>query len=190
MSLKIIGGTFKGRSLKSPPTSQLSKPTTSLARKAVFDMCQSIIEESRFLDLFACSGAMGIEALSRGAAFATFVEKERKTAHVLRENLKLLQIENKASVVCQDVFKALPSLTGPYTIIYLDPPYSLIKDKKNSFLTLLRFLDESPLLAEEGVLFIEEGLPSSFEEQDLSLTRLKHKSTRRLSAATLHQLTF
>lgn len=77
MSLRIIGGSFKGRLLKAP-TGPLSRPTMSIMRKAVFDICQSVIEDAHFLDLFACSGAMGIEALSRGAAHATFIEKDKK----------------------------------------------------------------------------------------------------------------
>src|SRR3990167_4404198 len=188
MSLKILGGEFKGRTLKSPPASPLVKPTTSLVRKAVFDICQDRVLEAHFLDLFACSGAMGIEALSRGANFTTFVEKDKKALTALHENVSLLDIHSKAKILCQDVFKILPLLKGPYDIIYLDPPYAMTKDAK--FLDLLHQIDQSRFLAPSGLLFVEEGTPANLDFTNSSFQSLHFKSTRKLSNATLHLLTW
>lgn len=191
MSLKIIGGIFKSRSLKSP-SGNLTKPTTSLMRKSVFDICQGTLEGANFLDLFACSGAMGIEAISRGASFATFIEKDKKTVKTLQENLQSFDILNQTEVICADVFTAVQrlSLKGiSYHLIYIDPPYPLAKDPKSPLPALLDFLDKSPLLAPNCTLFLEEGAPGCFTFENHSFSKLKHKSTRRFGESILHQLT-
>ena len=190
MSLRIIGGTFKNRPLKSP-SGTLTKPTTSLMRKAVFDICQGLIEEANFLDLFACSGAMGIEAISRGATFATFIEKDRKTANTLQENLKAFDILTQTEVICADVFTAVQRLASKnisYNLIYIDPPYPLAKDPKSPIPALIEFLDKSSLLAPSCTIFLEEGAPGCFSFEKHSFSRLKHKSTRRFGESILHQL--
>lgn len=190
MSLRIIGGTFKNRPLKSPP-GVLTKPTTSLMRKAVFDICQEASQEANFLDLFACSGAMGIEAISRGARFATFIEKDRKTVKTLQENLKAFDIEDQAEVICADVFTAVLRLSAKnisYNLIYIDPPYPLARDPKSPLPGLLDFLDKSTLLAPNCTLFLEEGAPGCFSFEKHSFSKLKHKSTRRFGESMLHQL--
>ncbi len=187
MSLKIIGGTFKNRSIQSPK-GPLTKPTTSLLRKAVFDISQGIISDANFLDLFACSGAMGIEAISRGAKHATFVEQDKKTVKTLKENVSLLELEKETSIFCSDVFKFVksPVLQAPFDIIYIDPPYPLSKDPKQPILHLLQFVETSNLLASSGTLFLEEGPPMT----SFNLTRLKLKNSRRFGESILHQFTF
>jgi len=187
MSLRILGGHFKNRILKSPST-LLTKPTMSLVRKSVFDICQPFIEQAHFLDLFACSGAMGIEALSRGAKQATFIEKDRKAVHCLRENLKTLGLELQATVLQGDVFSLINTLSTSYQIIYIDPPYSLIDKVHPSILSLLEQLATSPsLLASPSLLFLEERAPGVLSPQNLSLLPLLYKNTRRFGDTLLHQ---
>lgn len=185
MSLRVIGGAFKGRLLKAP-TGPLSRPTMSIMRKAVFDICQSIIGDAHFLDLFACSGAMGIEAVSRGAAHATFIEKDRKSANYLIENIKILGIEKQTTLWIGDAFAQLKRLQTSYQIVYIDPPYPFTEDPSRPIEKLLTFLDQSKLLLENSLVFIEErtpgtGLPS------LPLTYLAYKNTRQFSSSLLHQ---
>jgi len=185
MSLRIIGGTFKGRLLKAP-TGPLSRPTMSVMRKAVFDICQSRICDAYFLDLFACSGAMGIEAVSRGAAHATFIEKDRKSANYLLENIKMLGIDKQTTLLIGDVFTQLKRIQPCYHILYIDPPYPFTEDPDRPVEKLLTFLDQSKLLIENSLVFIEErtpgtGLPS------LPLTHLAYKNTRQFSSSLLHQ---
>lgn len=124
MSLRIFGGQFKGRILKSP-SSETTRPTQGVVREAVFNICQASIEESRFLDLFAGSGAMGLEALSRKAAHATFIEKNRLAAQCIKENLSLLNLSEKAEIFSEDAVAALSKIKQPFDIIYIDPPYDL-----------------------------------------------------------------
>lgn len=188
MSLSIIGGEFKGRPLKSPQES-FTKPTLSLMRKSVFDICQSYIQDSRFLDLFACSGAMGIEAISRGASHSTFIEKDRKTVKVLLENIKAFNLEKKTDVLIGDVFTAILSLKNqPYDIIYIDPPYPISKEPNSPVLPLLHFLDTSMLLTSPGIIFVEEGAPGSLHLDKQTFNRLQYKNSRKFGAALLHQL--
>ena len=188
MSLAIIGGGFKGRPLKSPQQS-FTKPTLSLVRKSVFDICQSYIQDSRFLDLFACSGAMGIEAISRGASHATFIENDRKTSRVLLENIKSFNLEDQTALITADVFKVISTLKkGPYDIIYIDPPYPISKEPNSPVLTLLHFLDTSDLLSSPGLIFVEEGAPGTLLLEKQTFKRLRYKNSRKFGAALLHQL--
>lgn len=192
MSLRIIGGTFKNRLLKSPTTS-LTKPTMSMVRKSVFDICQMCIEDAYFLDLFACSGAMGIEALSRGAKQATFIEKDRKAMRCLEENINTLSLQEQASLVCADVFshiKKLQEQKKTYDIVYIDPPYPLVESPDKPLIALLEFLDKSSLLTPSSLVFLEERAPGFFTPSSLTFSRLKHKNTRKFASTLLHQLTF
>jgi len=186
MSLAIIGGEFKGRSLKSP-TGLLTKPTLSLMRKSVFDICQFHVEDSNFLDLFACSGAMGIEAISRGAAHATFIEKDKKTITTLLENIRSFGIEKKTTVIHGDVFTEITKLKSAYTIVYIDPPYPISKEPNSPVIPLLHRLEKGEGLASSGIIFLEEGYPATLPLKEQKFYRLKHKNSRRFGAALLHQ---
>ncbi len=186
MSLRIIGGAFKGRLLKAP-TGPLARPTMSMMRKSVFDICQSYIDGAHFLDVFACSGAMGLEALSRGASHATFIEKDRKTLQLLQENVKTLGVEKQATVLSGDVFALVKKLSSTYDIIYIDPPYPLTESPQKPILGLLHFLDESNLLAKSATIFLEERAPGSFDPKALTFQKLQHKNTRKFSSSLLHQ---
>jgi 16S rRNA (guanine966-N2)-methyltransferase len=185
VNLRIIGGTFKNRPLKSS-SNLLTKPTTAILRKAVFDICQNKIQGASVLDLFACSGAIGLEALSRGASHVTFVENDRKTAKILQENILAFGVKEQTRLLIDDVFTVIhkpffPNLT--YDIIYIDPPYPLIKAPQSPIPALLHFLDTSPLLAPGCTVFFEEGAPAS----SITLSRLQHKSTRRFGESILQE---
>lgn len=124
MALRILSGAFKGRILKSP-SEKTTRPTQGVLRSAVFNICQADIEGARFLDLFAGSGAMGLEALSRGAKSATFVEKDKKAASCIKENIALLGVSERSEVFSTDAMTALHKMTKPFDIVYIDPPYDL-----------------------------------------------------------------
>jgi len=153
--VRILGGRLKGRIIKTPQGTQ-TRPTTSLLRKALFDILQDKIEGARFLDLFAGSGAIGIEALSRGAQHVTFVESHRDAFSCIQKNLFLFQLHSQATSFFLDTFKALKKLEMQkqhFEIIYADPPYfsALIH-------RLLNFLNFSSLLSKNALLFIEKPL--------------------------------
>ncbi len=189
MSLRVIGGAFKNRALKSPK-GEFARPTTALMRKAVFDICQEAVLEAHFLDLFACSGAMGIEALSRGAATATFVEKDSKAIACLIENLRSLQIESQATILSGDVtiqLKKLALQPRQFDIVYIDPPYALAKSPQKPLQTILSFFDESSLLHSGSILFLEEAYPSSSQVETVPFSHLRLKGTRKYGNSCLHE---
>ena len=123
MGLRILGGMLKGRSFSLPQGGE-TRPITALLRKSLFDTLQGEIPDSRVLDLFAGSGAIGIEALSRGALFAHFIDTSPSAIHCLKENIKHLQLEGSSKIERKDAFTFLETYKGdPFDLIFLDPPY-------------------------------------------------------------------
>jgi 16S rRNA (guanine966-N2)-methyltransferase len=121
--MRIIGGSAKRRSLKSPSHSIGIRPILGRIKKSLFDILTPRLAGSQFLDLYAGSGAVGIEALSRGAAYATFVDLNPASLSVVRQNLSKLQLFDKARVVRADATKQLAHLGGPFDLIFMGPPY-------------------------------------------------------------------
>ncbi len=188
MSLRIIGGTFRNRILKTPKGEQ-TRPTLAVMRKAVFDILQTQIEGARFLDLYAGSGAMGLEALSRGAAQATFVEANRNAFRCIEENTRLLEVQDHCKLMSYDTLLALKKLAKEerrFDIIYADPPYAPAA-KLRLLEEILLFLDTHPLLEKNGRLFLEEAAPATLSPQTQPLTTLRHVDSRCFSRSTLHQ---
>lgn len=125
MSIRITGGLFRGRSIASPLTSK-TRPTSSKIREALFNIFQDV-SGFRVLDLFAGSGAMGIEALSRGAESLVAVEKNARQAHSLSESCKALGIAEKVRISVMDVSDFLPKVLKQgerFDLIYADPPFT------------------------------------------------------------------
>jgi len=180
MTLRIVGGQFKGRSLKTPKGSG-TRPTQAMLREAVFNICQSEIADARFLDLFAGSGAMGLEALSRGAAHVTLIERNRSAVASIRENIAALQVASQVTLVACDAKMGIERLETPFDILYLDPPYDV---PSTPFVELLL---AKGLIAKEGTLFIEERSHSGPPPQFQSLHLV---SSRRFGDALLHQYRF
>ena len=110
MTLRIIAGAYKGRLLKTPKGPS-TRPTQGMLREAVFNICQNEIEGARFLDLFAGSGAMAFEALSRGASRIILVEENRNAIACIRENLSLLKAEERAALLPVKAARALQLLS-------------------------------------------------------------------------------
>ena len=178
MSLRIIGGQFKGRILKTPKGS-LTRPTQGMLRESVFNICQLQIEGGNFLDLFAGSGAMGLESISRGAAHATLVEKDRNALIAIRENIASLQIESQVSLMTCSAEVALQRLASPFDIIYIDPPYAL------PAAPLVEKVLGAKLLAPQGILFIEERFRAKATAPLFS--SLLWIDSRKFGDALLHQ---
>lgn len=122
--MRVIAGEAKGRRLKSPKNSS-TRPTTALVRGAIFSSLQVMAEDwSRVLDLYAGSGALGIEALSQGADHVDFVEHNPKCCAIIKENLQITGYTAQGKVYCCLVNKALTVLNGVYSIVLIDAPYS------------------------------------------------------------------
>lgn len=120
--MRVITGEARGRVLQTLEGVDV-RPTTAKVKEAVFSAIQFDIQGRRFLDLFAGSGQMGIEALSRGAAHATFVDSSRKAVEVVRKNLAAAKLYDRAKVVHADSLGFLGSVSELFDIVYLDPPY-------------------------------------------------------------------
>lgn len=155
--MRVTAGKYKNRSIKTLKSNEV-RPTLSKIRESVFNVIQNNIADSTMLDLFAGSGIMGMEAVSRGAKSITYVEKNPKVARLLKENLKNFDFENYVFV--NDAFKALNKLEGnKFDIIFVDPPYHLKIESE-----LIAKIKEYKLLAEDGVLIIEAASSNKVEE--------------------------
>ena len=128
--MRITGGEFGGRNLKVPKSDAI-RPTQDRVREALFNIIQFEVAGSDFLDLFAGSGAVGLEALSRGAARVTFVERDRRHLAVLKENVESCRVQSAAAdAVAADAYRWISSYAGPgFTIGFADPPYALGEEK-------------------------------------------------------------
>jgi 16S rRNA (guanine966-N2)-methyltransferase len=151
MGLRIIAGQARGRALKVLPQAGV-RPTLELVRGALFSILAPYLKDARVLDLFAGTGALGIEALSRGAAHATFVESHPRQCALLRAGLQELGFADRAQVLCSRVERAIQSLAGPYDIILLDPPYAYPR-----LGGILEQLASSPLAGQDGVVAVEHS---------------------------------
>jgi 16S rRNA (guanine(966)-N(2))-methyltransferase RsmD len=155
ISLRIISGKFRGRRLKSPP-SLGTRPTSDRLRETLFNILAPRISGARFLDLCAGSGAVGIEALSRGAAHATFVDKSRKMYALIEDNLQALKIDDREfEVISSEAARFLGRFeekgSQPFDIVFFDPPYAA------DYETVLNYVGENAatLLGEDGVMVVE-----------------------------------
>lgn len=178
--MRITGGALKNHPLIAPKGTK-TRPTSDKLRQSLFNICQHYVEGAHFLDLFAGSGAVGIEALSRGAASATFIEKERLAANALRKNLQNLNLSSPSTLLIGDVLTLLKKLKGKtFDLIYVDPPYE--KGLQEKTLLLIDTLD---LLAPDGLLFLEES-----GAHPLSLPPLKSlalQKERKVGSTLLYQ---
>ena len=120
--MRVITGTARGRRLKELQGME-TRPTTDRVKEGLFNIIQFDIEGRRVLDLFAGTGQLGIEALSRGAASAVFVDQRREAANLVGENLKLTDLAARGRVVCGDSMAFLSSCREKFDLIFLDPPY-------------------------------------------------------------------
>lgn len=175
--MRVIAGKAKGHRLFSVP-GQSTRPITDRVKEALFDILAGRVLEARFLDLFAGTGAVGIEALSRGACEATFVERNPRALATLRRNLQHTRLHERALVVRRDVFAFVAAYQGQaFDIVYVAPP-----QYKGLWAQTLQALDGSHLLAPES-LVIAQIHPKEY--QTLELTRLWLSDQRRYGSTTL-----
>lgn len=138
--ITIIGGEFKNRRLKTPAGGKV-RPTASRVREAWFSILQRSLRGARVLDLYAGSGALGLEALSRGAASADFVEVHRNALAALKANLKTLKVEGRATIHRVDALKfALQLQSGQYDVAFADPPYANDNDQTARLVAMFRLV--------------------------------------------------
>jgi len=173
--IRIIAGTFQGRKIKAPKSNK-TRPTQSSLRESFFNIVQGKIAGSVFLDLFAGSGAMGFEALSRGAKEAVFVDQNPIPISCVRENGKMLEVEDQITVIKRDALSALNILNQEFDLIFIDPPYDLKKPLAFPEKVLSQIVKKS-LLKESGSIFLE--VPHLKGQSPLELDKLYCKNVRK-----------
>ena len=154
--MKVITGTARGRKLKEP-TGQKIRPTSSLVKEAIFNIVQFDIEGRRVLDLFAGTGQLGIEALSRGAKSCDFVDFSKEGVALVQENLKSCKLEG-GQVFLSDA-RSFVKRGGEYDLIFLDPPYG-----DENFGKLLEDIAQVDILSKNGIMVCETSLEEKLPE--------------------------
>ena len=165
--MRVITGTARGKRLK-PPEGEHTRPTSDRVKEALFSAIQFEILNARFLDLFAGSGQMGIEALSRGALRAVFVENDRKAYALVQDNLKSTGLDSKANVVLSDYMSYLNRCSEKFDIIFLDPPYAEDFLEKS-----LKRITEIDILTDCGIIICERPADKLQEFEIPGLLRTK-----------------
>lgn len=157
--MRVIAGTARRLPLKTAPGKD-TRPTTDRIKETLFNMIQDRVYGARFLDLFAGSGGIGIEALSRGADRAVFVENDRRAAACIRENLAFTKLADRGELLQMDVMAALGRLSGgrPFDLVFIDPPYH--EGWEEQVLTRLR---EMGLVHKESLVIVEAAMETSFD---------------------------
>jgi 16S rRNA (guanine966-N2)-methyltransferase len=159
--VRIISGNWKGRKLRFPDAPNL-RPTLGRVRETLFNWLMGRIDGSRCLDLFAGSGALGFEALSRGAAQVTLVESNGRTAQALRDNARALGASaSQCEIVCMPATRFLRQPRAPWEIIFLDPPF-----QDAALDSTLALILKGRLLAPAGVIYFEipRRTPAAFDD--------------------------
>ena len=160
--MRITGGEFGGRGLSVPRTGAL-RPTQDRVREALFNILAPEMSGADFLDLFAGTGSVGLEALSRGAGRATFVESDRRHLSVLRENVASLAAGGRAEVVASDAYRWLASYSGPgFSVAFADPPYALGEER--GYASVLETLAGRGVVRQGG-LFVAEMTSAQRSEE-------------------------
>ncbi len=173
--MRVIAGTYRSRILKSLKGLAL-RPTSDRLRETLFNVLAPSIAGSRFIDLFAGTGAIGVEALSRGAAEVVFIENHGPAATLIRRNLESLGITTGATVLAVDALRGLAMLaarknsgTPAFDHIFLDPPYAAAED----YSRVLEFLGSADLLAPGGIIIAEHRRNFDLPEEPGALKRFR-----------------
>ena len=172
--MRVIAGKFRSRQLKSLKGMAL-RPTSDRLRETLFNVIADRVEGSRFLDVFAGTGAVGIEALSRGAREAVFIENHAPAVALIEKNLDSLGLRAEARVLAVDAARGLQRLAAEaaakrnYDIAFLDPPYAAVEDYRR----VLSFLGTSRLLAEDSLVIAEHQPKLELPETAGNLDRVR-----------------
>lgn len=173
--MRVIAGTYRSRVLKSLKGPAL-RPTSDRLRETLFNVLGPAVTGSRFLDLFAGTGAVGIEALSRGASEVVFVENHGPAASLIRRNLETLGISSAAKVLCIDAARGLEKLVAkhqakdpPFDFVFVDPPYAAVQE----YAKVLDFLGETVLLRPGSIVIMEHRRTFSLADSVGNLVRTR-----------------
>ncbi|TMV52352.1 16S rRNA (guanine(966)-N(2))-methyltransferase RsmD [Paenibacillus mesophilus] len=169
--MRVISGSAKGRPLKAVP-GMGTRPTTDKVKEAIFSMIGPYFAGGSVLDLFAGTGGLGIEALSRGMDKAVFVDADIKSIDVVRSNLKAAKLEDQAEVYRNDALRALKALgkrEARFDLVFLDPPY-----KMTAIPELIGSMLEMDMLANAATIVVEHDSANQFGDRIGDAVRVKH----------------
>ena len=170
--MRIIAGSARSLPLRCPEGMD-TRPTSDQIKETLFNMLQSDVSGCYFLDLFAGSGQMGLESLSRGGEYSVFVENNRKAAKCIEDNIKFTKFDQNARLIVSDVVSALYTMEGKYKfdIISMDPPYN--KELEKDALT---FLSTSSMLKPDTKIIVEASVETNFDYvEELGFEIVKYK---------------
>ena len=165
--MRIIGGKYRGKVLAAFKGKEI-RPTADRVKESLFNILAPEISGANVLDLFAGTGQMGIEALSRGASGAVFVDERRDACDLVRENLKRTRLSERAQVVRTDYLAYLKSCRKSFDLIFLDPPY-----RENFLENALKSISEIDILSDRGIIICERPAEKALETELPGLTRGK-----------------
>lgn len=175
--MRVIAGTAKSLRLKTPDGMD-TRPTTDRIKETLFNMLQPYLPDAVFIDLYSGSGGIGIEALSRGAGHAYFVENNRNALACITENLRFTRFTDRATVLKQDVISALQGIHEKEAdVIFMDPPYGHGHERE-----VLRVLSSVPYVTDRTLIVIEASLESDFsylDQMGYELTKDKRYKTNK-----------
>ncbi len=160
--MRIIAGRFKQRQLHTP-LGMDTRPTLGRTRESLFSMLYGAFEEAKVLDLFAGTGALGIEALSRGAEYAVFCDKAKPAIKAIKKNIAMLKIEDETSVIAGDWTQALSRLRQDnmrFDLIFVDPPYKMDPNP------VLKELIVCQTLSKHGIIILEHDVNQTIDIPD------------------------
>ena len=180
--MRVISGSARGRKLKSPKTSE-TRPIMDRVKTALFDILAPEILGMRVLDLFAGVGSVGIEALSRGATAATFVERSPEAFRLVRENLAITGLSDRAEVLRTDAFAYLQQAAASgrrFDLVYVAPP-----QYEGLARQALAQLDSAPLTEPDGLVIVQIHPQERGELDNLPLTRLRRYDERKYGSTLL-----
>ena len=167
--MRIITGKYKGRKLYTPKDRHV-RPTSDRVKEAIFSMLGEAIMDNRVLDLFAGTGSLGLESLSRGASHCVFVDNNRESIQLIKDNIAHLGAARESTVISGDYRIALNQMKDPFDLIFMDPPYH-VEEIEDILLTI----DKKGLLKEKGAIVVERDHRHTLPEEIGSYRTVKSK---------------
>lgn len=170
--MRVISGNLRGLKLNAPKNDDV-RPTTDRVKESMFNVINMYIMESSILDLFAGTGSLGIECLSRGANDCVFVDLNRESLQVVNSNIKKARLEQKSTVMnlsYKDAISKLSIQNKKFDVIFMDPPYY-----KDMFIDALTNIDQKDILQEEGIIVVEHDTKENLADKVGRLEKFKSK---------------
>jgi 16S rRNA (guanine966-N2)-methyltransferase len=182
--MRVIAGEHKGRQLKAVPGSN-TRPTTDKVKESIFQIIGPFFQGGKALDLFAGSGSLGIEALSRGMDYCIFVDKHPKAIRTIYENTSMLRLDDQIEVFRTDAYRALGAVAKrelSFDLIFLDPPY-----RKVSYTEVLEIIRKEKLLTKDGIIYCEHEINDELPIEVPGLNLIKQAKYGGTIGVTIYQ---